>query len=164
MPVLVMMIVPVVGVMPMIVAMPVVVGMIVAAAAGVAMLVMLVMVPIVLAVGMARHGQRIGQCLLNRDGLLTGRTGWLDGQGHDLGRQQHVVRAAEIVAPQSAGTIEEQQRRRALHLVGGHRLRLLFAVRLVDSDRERPAVLMHERLQGRGRHDILMLEDAVQSN
>jgi hypothetical protein len=148
------------------VVMAVVMAVIMPAPARVAMGVIMVlgvimMVIMVMVVVMILGGQRLGELVLDRRSLLAAAIHVLDGQRHDLRGEADVIGVAEVVAPQPAGPVENQQRRRALHLVGRKRLRWAFAIRLVDADWERPLVFALENLERFLGHDLVVLEDAV---
>ena len=66
--------------------------------------------------------ERRVQLLLDATEASRGAFVVLDAQRHDLGAEAHVVDGAEIVAAQAPLAVEHQQRRRALHAVGFHRL------------------------------------------
>ena len=55
-------------------------------------------------------------------------------QRHDLGPDAQIVDAAQIVTAQAALAIEDQHRRRALHVISDHGLGDLIAARFVVSD------------------------------
>ena len=109
-------------------------------------------------VGVDEHGR---EPALDGDGHLARRLGVLQRERHDLGGEPHVVDVAEVMTAQPTLAVEQEKRRRALHLVGGHRLRQGLAVRLVDGDGERPAVLLHEGLERGRRLRLVVLEHSA---
>lgn len=166
-------------VMPVVMILCVVMAVVVAAAAGIVAVVMvavrvvvmmimvvpvimIVVVIMIVAVIVLRRLQRRTEPLLDPRGLLAGRGAVLRRHCHDLGGERDVVRPAEVVPPQAARTVENQQRRRATHLVGGHRPGNVVVAGRIDADRKRPAVLLQENLERSGRHDRVMLEHGVE--
>ena len=155
--------------MVMAVIVAVIVTMIMPAAARITMLVvmmvmmMVVVMVVIMVVMIARHeGGR--ELVFDSGRLLTAATRILDGERHDLGREANVIGMPEVVTPEPAGTIEHEQRRRALHLVGRECLRRAFSVRLVDPDREGPLVLVLEDLKCFLGHHLVMLKNRVQGD
>ena len=108
--------------------------------------------------------QRRVQLLLDGDRGFARRLLVLDAQRHDLGAEAHVVDGAEVMAAQAALAVEHQQRRRALHAVGLHRLGQAQAVHLVDGDGELDVLGLEERLELRRRHVGVVLEHHVQAD
>ena len=122
--------------MLVIVVVVVVVAVIVAAAAGVAVL-------MVMAV---RLGIDEGCCelALNRDRHLARRLFVFNQQSHHFCADAQIIDGAEIVPAQTSLPIEDQHRRRALQLIGAHRLGQVLAVRLVERDRNGDVVFCKE--------------------
>ena len=117
-------------------------------------------------VSMVRVG--IDQCrvqlALDRNRGLARGTGVLDRQRHDLGGEPHILDVPEVVPAQAPLAIEQQQRRRAPHLVGGHGPGQACAIGRIDRDREAPSVFVDECLQRLRPHRRMMLEHGVQTD
>src|SRR5690606_1730689 len=141
------------------VVMAVVVPMIMAGTA-IMLVIEVMMAMMVMLLGIDQGG---GQRALDGDRCIARSLGVLDGQSHNFGGEAHVVDLTEIVAPQSPLPVEQQDRRRTLHFVGGHRLRQAGSVGLVDADREWPAILVNEGFQRLSGHRVVMLEYGVQA-
>lgn len=130
--------------------------MLVLAATALAMLVVM-MRGLVVGVALAGHHQRTGEPLLGLAGIR------LEHHRGNLGAEDHVVGAAEIVPAQTALAVVDQKRRRAAHLIGEHGLGNVLPIGLVDADGEGELVLVQERLQRLRRHHIMVLENSVEA-
>lgn len=82
-----------------------------------------------------------GETAFHRHRLLDGRVRRFHAEGHHLGGDPNVVHAAEVMAAQTALTVENQRRWRALDLIGRHGRRDGPAVDGILGDREREALL-----------------------
>jgi len=110
---------------------------------------------------MRRRLERGRDALLDPRGLFARRCFVLRRHRHDFRCDSDIVRPPEIVPPQAARAIEDQQRRRTSHLISRHRLRNAVLARRIDADRKWPAILLEEHLERRGRHDRVMLEHCM---
>ena len=72
---------------------------------------------------------------LDRDRHLARRLFVFDQQSHQFRADAQVIDGAEIMPAQTPLPVEDQHRRRALQLIGAHRLGQVLAVRLVERDR-----------------------------
>ncbi len=131
----------------------------------------MIVVMVVVVVGL-RLGQHSGEPALQSHGRLARGIRRFYRQSHDLRSQPKIINLAQIMASQSALPVEYQQCRRALHAVGGHRLRQArftghftghFTGRIY-ADRKFPAVLLDKRFQSERKHRSMVLENRVQSD
>ena len=120
--------------------------MIVAATAGIAVFMVMMVVIVTMVMAVARHHERARQAALDGGSLFTRALGVLDREPHQLSRDHHLVGMAVVVTPQPAGAVEHEERRRSLHLIRREGLGRSLAVGLVDADREWPLVLVLEHL------------------
>ncbi len=99
-----------------------------------------------------------------RGRYLAWRVPGFDYKAHNFGRQPDVVDLAQIMTAQTPLPVDNQDGRRPLQLISGHRFRRIGAVRLVLGNRKRQPVLGNKGLDRLGVLLLMIFKSGVEAD